>query len=153
RMVAVEHEFADKMSAQKAGPRYTPLSRRQDRPDAIAWLVRNHPEVPDSQIAKLIGTTKATIQAVRDRTHWNAPNIKPVDPVALGLCSQSELDAVVRKAAEKRHRQEAAAAKLRGKEGATLAPASEAGADVPSAEDAEAEAFAAESTPVEEEEE
>ncbi len=130
RMVAVEHEFADKLSAQKKGPRYTPLSRRQERPDAIAWLVRNHPEIPDSQIAKLIGTTKATIQAVRDRTHWNSQNIKPVDPVALGLCQQSELDAIVQKAAEKRARQEAAAAKLRGDEGATLAPASETGAPV-----------------------
>ncbi len=128
RMAAVEHEFADKLSAQKKGPRYTPLSRRQDRPDAIAWMVRNHPEVPDSQIAKLVGTTKATIQAVRDRTHWNSSNIKPVDPVALGLCAQSELDEMVRKAAEKKRRQDAAAAKKRGAEGATLAPADETGA-------------------------
>jgi hypothetical protein len=149
RMAPVEHEFADKLSAQTKGPRYTPLSRRQERPDAIAWLVRNHPEVPDAQIARLIGTTKATIQAVRDRTHWNSPNIKPVDPVVLGLCAQSELDAVVGKAAEKKRRADAAAAKLRGDEGATLAPASETGArpdggeaDAPGGPEADADAFA-----------
>ncbi len=86
----------------RKGPRYTPVSKRQNRPDAIAWMVRNHPEVPDSQIAKLLGTTKTTIQAVRDRTHWNSANIQPQDPVGLGLCTQIELDAVVRKAAAKK---------------------------------------------------
>ena len=85
----------------KKSPRYTPVSKRQSRPDAIAWIVRNHPEVPDSQIGKLLGTTKTTIQAVRDRTHWNSSNITPQDPVGLGLCSQIELDAVVKKAAAK----------------------------------------------------
>ena len=83
----------------RKGPRYTPVSKRQNRPDAIAWLVRNHPEITDAQIAKLLGTTKTTIQSVRDRTHWNSPNITPQDPVGLGLCTQLELDAVVRKAA------------------------------------------------------
>jgi uncharacterized protein len=85
----------------RRGPRYTPVSRRQDRPDAIAWLLRNHPELPDAAIIKLVGTTKQTIQSIRDRSHWNATNIKPVDPVTLGLCSQLELDLAVRKAARK----------------------------------------------------
>jgi hypothetical protein len=84
-----------------AGPRYTPVSRRGDRPDAIMWLLRNHPELPESAIMKLVGTTKHTIASVRDREHWNAQNIKPVDPVTLGLCSQLELDLAVQKAASK----------------------------------------------------
>lgn len=87
---------------KRRGPRYTPLSKRQDRPASILWLVKFHPELADSQIAKLIGTTKPTIQAIRERTHWNIASIQPVDPVALGLCKQSELDAAVQKAAEKR---------------------------------------------------
>jgi len=85
----------------RRGPRYTPVSRRQDRPDAIAWLLRHHPELPDSQIMKLVGTTKSTIQAIRDRTHWNSSNLKPVDPVSLGLCSQLDLDLAVQKAARR----------------------------------------------------
>ncbi len=80
------------------GPRYTPLAKRQDKPDAIAWLLKSHPELSDGQISKLIGTTKPTIQAVRDRTHWNAPNIKPRHPVAIGLCTLEELDAAVARA-------------------------------------------------------
>lgn len=80
------------------GPRYTPIAKRQDKPDAIAWLLRNHPELKDSQIVKLIGTTKTTIQAVRDRSHWNAQNIRPRDPVLLGLCTQVELNQLVEKA-------------------------------------------------------
>jgi hypothetical protein len=80
------------------GPRYTPVAKRQDKPDGIAWLARHHPELKDSQIAKLIGTTKNTIQAVRERTHWNMANIRPRDPVLLGLCSQSDLNAAVVKA-------------------------------------------------------
>lgn len=86
---------------RSAGPRYTPVSKRQDRPNAIAWLVRYHPELSDAQVSKLVGTTKPTIQAIRERTHWNIANIQPIDPVALGLCKQSELDAVVQKAAAK----------------------------------------------------
>src|SRR5205807_8041534 len=70
---------------KKRGPRYTPVSRRQDRPNAILWLVRNHPELKDSQIMRLVGTTKSTIQAIRERTHCNAPNLQPMDPVPLGL--------------------------------------------------------------------
>jgi hypothetical protein len=80
------------------GPRYTPVSKRQDKPDAIAWLLRHHPELADSQIARLIGTTKPTIQAIRERTHWNAPNIRPKDPVLLGLCTQTDLNSAVEKA-------------------------------------------------------
>jgi uncharacterized protein len=84
-----------------AGPRYTPVSKRGDRPDAIAWLLRYHPELTDSQVMKLVGTTKSTIDSIRTRTHWNSPNIKPVDPVSLGLCSQLDLDFAVQKAARK----------------------------------------------------
>ncbi len=80
------------------GPRYTPIAKRQDKPDAVAWLLKSHPELSDGQISKLIGTTKPTIQAVRDRTHWNSPNIKPRHPVALGLCTLAELDAAVARA-------------------------------------------------------
>jgi len=89
----------------KRGPRYTPVSRRQDRPDAISWLLRYHPELTDGQVMKLVGTTKPTIQAIRDRTHWNTPNITPKDPVTLGLCSQSDLDAAVVKAARRVERE------------------------------------------------
>ena len=80
------------------GPRYTPIARRQDKPDAIAWLLKSHPELSDGQISKLIGTTKPTIAAVRDRSHWNTQNIKPRHPVALGLCTMQELDAAVARA-------------------------------------------------------
>lgn len=87
---------------KRRGPRYTPLSKRQDRPAAILWLVKFHPELSDGQISKLVGTTKPTIQSIRERTHWNISNIQPVDPVALGLTKQSELDAAVQKANEKK---------------------------------------------------
>ncbi|MEM6945956.1 MAG: cell cycle transcriptional regulator TrcR [Pseudomonadota bacterium] len=89
---------------KKKAPRYTPVSKRQDRPAAIAWLVRYHPELDDRQISKLIGTTKPTIQAIRDKSHWNYANLQPVDPVALGLCRQMDLDKAVREAAEKREK-------------------------------------------------
>ncbi|WP_425071239.1 DUF1013 domain-containing protein [Sagittula sp. S175] len=85
---------------KRRGPRYTPLSKRQDRPNSILWLVKFHPELTDGQIAKLVGTTKPTILAIRERTHWNIQNMQPIDPVALGLCKQSELDAAVAKAAK-----------------------------------------------------
>jgi len=87
---------------KRRGPRYTPLSKRQDRPNSILWLVKFHPELSDGQIAKLVGTTKPTIQSIRERTHWNISNMEPIDPVALGLCKQSELDAAVQKAAKAR---------------------------------------------------
>ena len=96
---------------KRKGARYTPVTRRQDKPDAIAWFIRNHPEVTDAHIGKLIGTTKSTINNVRERTHWNAANIKPVDPVTLGLCSQIELDEVIAKSADKRRKMEEARAK------------------------------------------
>ena len=83
------------------GPRYTPVSKRQDKPDGIAWILRNHPEISDAQIGRLIGTTRNTINAIRDRSHWNIANIQPKDPVTLGLCSQRELDAAVAKAAKR----------------------------------------------------
>src|SRR5215210_6601882 len=82
------------------GPRYTPVSKRQDKPDGIAWIIKNHPDVSDGQIGKLIGTTRTTIAAIRDRSHWNIANIQPKDPVTLGLSSQRELDAIVAKAAK-----------------------------------------------------
>ncbi len=87
---------------KRRGPRYTPLSKRQDRPAAILWLVKFHPELSDGQIGKLVGTTKPTIQSIRDRSHWNIGSIQPIDPVALGLCRQSELDAAVQKANAKK---------------------------------------------------
>jgi hypothetical protein len=102
----------------KRGPRYTPVSRRQDRPNAILWLVRNHSELKDSQIMRLVGTTKSTIQAIRERTHWNASNLQPMDPVTLGLCSQIDLDLEVHRAAKEKPVDIAA-------QGATLLPASE----------------------------
>ncbi|WAT19345.1 DUF1013 domain-containing protein [Aurantiacibacter sp. MUD11] len=83
------------------GPRYTPVSKRQDKPDGIAWILRNHPEISDAQIGRLIGTTRNTINAIRERSHWNIQNIQPKDPVTLGLCSQRELDAAVAKAAKR----------------------------------------------------
>jgi hypothetical protein len=86
----------------KRGPRYTPVSRRQDRPNAILWLIRNHPELKDSQIMRLVGTTKSTIQSIRDRTHWNSANLQPLDPVTLGLCSQIDLDHEVQRAAKEK---------------------------------------------------
>lgn len=87
-------------SNKRKGPRYTPVSRRQDRPNAILWLVRNHPELKDTQIMRLVGTTKPTIAAIRERTHWNSANLTPSDPVTLGLCSQVELDMEVEKGAK-----------------------------------------------------
>lgn len=101
----------------KRGPRYTPVSRRQDRPNAILWLLRSHPELKDSQIMRLVGTTKSTIESVRDRSHWNTTNLQPMDPVTLGLCTQLDLDLEVRKAAKEKP--------VEIDPGATLLPASE----------------------------
>jgi uncharacterized protein len=125
----VDHEYSLQLLESKvdvqvkkatAGPRYTPVSRRGDRPDAIQWLLRYHPELPDAALMKLVGTTKHTINAVRDRTHWNAQNIKPVDPVSLGLCSQLDLDFAVQKAANRGKKMTGDAAAVR-----TLIPAAE----------------------------
>ena len=97
----LKHNPASEGEEKRRGPRYTPLSKRQDRPNAILWLVKFHPELVDAQIAKLVGTTKPTIASIRERTHWNIQNMQPIDPVALGLCRQTELDAAVQKAAKK----------------------------------------------------
>jgi hypothetical protein len=99
------------VAARQKGPRYTPVSKRQDRPDAIAWLLKHQPELTDGQITKLLGTTKATIEAVRSRSHWNIANIKARDPVLLGICTQTELEAELRKA---RKRLESAEARKTG---------------------------------------
>lgn len=108
----------------RKGPRYTPVSRRQDRPNAVLWILRNHPELKDSQIMRLVGTTKPTITQIRDRTHWNAPNLTPQDPVTLGLCSQIDLDNEVKKAARRVEREQKDAIKGMEKAG-TLLPADE----------------------------
>ena len=89
----------------KKQKKYTPLSRRQDRPAAIAWLVRNHSELKDSEVIRLVGTTKSTIESIRNRTHWNIGNIQPQDPVVLGLCSQIELDKLVLRASKRVERE------------------------------------------------
>ncbi|MBX8801292.1 DUF1013 domain-containing protein [Pseudochrobactrum asaccharolyticum] len=102
--------------AKRKGPRYTPLSKRQDRPNAILWMVRNHPELKDAQISRLVGTTKSTIEQIRDRTHWNSANLQPMDPVTLGLCSQIDLDIEVDRAARNRP--------IEPESGDTLLPAS-----------------------------
>jgi hypothetical protein len=127
RMKAQKSRHAELLKPVKKGPRYTPVSRRQDRPDAIAWFLRNHPEVTDAQISKTLGTTKATIETVRSRSHWNSTNIKPVDPVTLGLVGQLELDALVRKAADKKTKDDLKKG-IVAPEGPTLLPASETGA-------------------------
>jgi uncharacterized protein len=88
--------------SKRKGPRYTPLSKRQDRPNAILWLVRNHPELKDAQISRLVGTTKSTIEQIRERKHWNSSNLVPMDPVTLGLCSQIDLDLEVQRASRGR---------------------------------------------------
>lgn len=106
----------------KRAPKYTPVSRRHDRPNAILWLLRHHPELKDTQIMRLVGTTKSTIESIRDRTHWNSANLQPQDPVALGLCTQIDLDAEVQKAA-KRAQEDKPAAPVPA--GATLQPLSE----------------------------
>ncbi|SEK65236.1 hypothetical protein SAMN05443999_1023 [Roseovarius azorensis] len=104
----LKHYAAAQGEEKRRGPRYTPLSKRQDRPNAILWLVKFHPELADSQIARLVGTTKPTIQSIRERTHWNISSMQPIDPVALGLCKQSELDAAVQVAAVKKAKEGAA---------------------------------------------
>ncbi|MEO0607057.1 MAG: cell cycle transcriptional regulator TrcR [Pseudomonadota bacterium] len=121
RLKTAPSKIAHIPQPKRKGARYTPVARRGDKPDAIAWFIRNHPEVTDPQISKLIGTTKATITNVRDKTHWNSQNIKPVDPVTLGLCSQIELDEVILKASSRRKKIDAERAAK--DEGPGLAPA------------------------------
>ena len=122
KLQPLEQKRIDLPQVKKRGARYTPIARRQDRPDAIQWFLKNHPEVPDSKIVKLIGTTKSTIEQVRNRTHWNSSQIKPVDPVTIGLCTQIELDAVVADAAAAKAR---ADARVRKGESKTLRTAQE----------------------------
>ena len=124
RLKPQESKIAHIPQPRRSGARYTPVIRRQDKPDAIAWFIRNHPEVTDAQISKLIGTTKSTITKVRERSHWNSQNIKPVDPVTLGLCSQIELDEIIASAADKRRKIEDERAV--GEQGPGLAPAERA---------------------------
>lgn len=148
RMKAQKSRHAELLKPVKKAPRYTPVSRRQDRPDAISWFIRNHPEVADSQIARLLGTTKATIDQVRNKTHWNSTNIKPVDPVTLGLASQIELDALVRKAADKKAKDDAKRGIVEP-EGPTLRPAAETGVVVDEAHEDEAPVYEDEAEHVE----
>ena len=115
-------------TAKRKGPRYTPVSRRQDRPNAILWLLRNHPELKDAQIMRLVGTTKTTIQQVRDRTHWNSSTLSPLDPVTLGLASQIDLDFEVQRAAKDKPQAQPAAG------GQTLLPAEVSTAPEPAPE-------------------
>jgi hypothetical protein len=117
----------------RKGPRYTPVSRRHDRPNAVLWLLRNHPELKDSQIMRLVGTTKPTIAQIRDRTHWNSAQLTPQDPVTLGLCSQIDLDAEVKKAAKRADRDRKDGDKDHERAG-TLLPASETTASSMTAE-------------------
>jgi uncharacterized protein len=115
----------------KKGPRYTPVSRRHDRPNAVLWLLRNHPELKDSQLMRLVGTTKPTIAQIRDRTHWNSAQLTPQDPVTLGLCSQIDLDAEVKKAARRLDRERKDAEKGSPERAGTLLPTAETTAAAP----------------------
>ena len=142
RLVMSEPEIP--IQPVRKGPRYTPVSKRQNRPDAIAWLVKYHPELADAQVCKLVGTTKPTVNSVRDRTHWNTPNLKPEDPVTLGMCSQTDLDEAIATAVKRMRRREereqkAAAKAKRAKIAAAAEAAAQAGAPV-EAEAAPAEA-------------
>jgi hypothetical protein len=119
------------------GARYTPIARRQDRPDAIAWLLRNHPELSDAQIAKLIGTTKPTINAVRERTHANTPNIKPQNPVGLGLCSNPDLEKAIAVARARQGKSHAPTAEAPSTIEPELAPAAEVAEAAPAKPDSE----------------
>jgi uncharacterized protein len=136
RLVMTKSSVEMPSAKAKGRPRYTPVSRRQDRPDAIAWIVRNHPEITDAEIGKLVGTTKATIESIRTRSHWNITNIKPVDPVTLGLTSQLELDLAVEKASARKMKNMPQHAS-----GGTLKPASDAVAEEPEAAKEEAPAM------------
>ena len=114
KLVLAESKVELPAAAQtRKGPRYTPVSRRHDRPNAVLWLLRNHAELKDSQLMRLVGTTKPTIAQIRDRTHWNSAQLTPQDPVTLGLCSQIDLDAEVKKAARRIDRERKDATRAR----------------------------------------
>ena len=115
RLKLAEPKVKVAVAKVKKGPRYTPVSRRHDRPNAILWLLRNHPELKDAQIMRLVGTTKSTIASIRERTHWNAQQLSPMDPVMLGLCSQIDLDFEVGRASKDKPSE--------AESGATLLPA------------------------------
>lgn len=125
-------EIPQQAQQTRRGPRYTPVSRRHDRPNAVLWLLRNHAELKDSQLMRLVGTTKPTIAQIRDRTHWNSAQLTPQDPVTLGLCSQTDLDAEVKKAARRLERERKDSTKGHEKAG-TLLPAEETTAPPPTA--------------------
>ncbi len=137
RLRMVEPPEEAKRVVRRRGPRYTPLVKRHERPDAIAWLLRHHPELSDQQICRLIGTTKATVQAVRDRTHWKSHDLNPRDPVLLGLCTQTELEEAVEKARAEKAKREAEEARRRQQAAAEAAVRAEAGEE-PTAPEAEA---------------
>jgi hypothetical protein len=152
RLVMLEPEID--LQQRRTGPKYTPLSKRQNRPDAIAWLIKFHPELTDIQVCKMVGTTKPTVVSIRDRSHWNSLNLQPQDPVSLGMCRQTELDEAVQAAAQRLQRKadrerRAAAKSAREKEAAALtAEAASAEAAPAPVEDAPAPA-AAETTATE----
>src|SRR6476660_9619039 len=123
--VAVSKVKLPEVKRTTKGPRYTPLSRRQDRPNAILWLLRNHPEMKASQVMRLVGTTTPTILAIRERSHWNSPNLQPQDPVTLGLCTQIDLDNEVKKAARRVERERKEQGKPPLEKAGTLLPASQ----------------------------
>src|SRR5207302_6796133 len=125
RLAAPKVRLPETKATKKKGPRYTPVSRRQDRPNAVLWLLRSHPELKDSQIMRLVGTTKPTIAAIRERTHWNSPNLQPQDPVTLGLCTQIDLDNEVKKAARRVERERKEQGKPPLEKAGTLLPASQ----------------------------
>lgn len=124
KMVSTMDKYITKQKKQKT--RYTPVARRQDKPDAISWIVKHHPELTDAQIVKLVGTTKKTIEAVRGRTHWNISNLQPRDPVLLGVCTQTDLQAAINKARAAEERAKAAKEKEKAKTTKAKAKAAEA---------------------------
>jgi hypothetical protein len=126
KMQLVENTSNYIKKQQKVKANYTPIVRRQDKPDAIAWIIKNHPEVTDAQIGKLIGTTKSTISAIRDRSHWNISNIRSRDPVLLGICTQTDLDATVNKARDKAAKEKERASKEKEKAAKARKKASDA---------------------------
>ena len=127
-----------KPAARAKGPRYTPVAKRQDRPNAISWLLRYHSELTDGQIAKLVGTTKPTINSIRERTHWNINNIKLEDPVSLGMCTQLELDTAVTKALQRQRQREAREAQAERKRAGRSEAAAETAAEAAEAVESEA---------------